>query len=399
LLQIIADENIPFATEYFASYGDLRLIAGRDITPDVVHDADVLLVRSVTKVNEALLKHSNIRFVATATAGCDHIDTQYLQEHNIGFASAPASNAESVEEYILVALLALAVQKKTRLRGKTVGVVGYGNIGSRLAPRLKALGMNVLVNDPLLFVSMPDEDSAPSDKSHDLPFSTCSLEVLLSHSDIVTFHVPLTKSGQYPTWHLLNKGNMSLVKDNVWLLNASRGGVIEEEALEVYCAKVGALVLDVWEREPLVSPSICNLADIATPHIAGYSYDGKLLGTKMIYEAFCAFFGLEATALESNLAETSPKLEAPNTTDEEAFLHALGCQMYDLSLDDAAFRPISHLSQDEQPVFFHHLRKHYPKRFSFSRFRLLSEAVPEAWREAVNQGLGIGVENEAELSK
>ncbi|HRK73582.1 MAG TPA: 4-phosphoerythronate dehydrogenase, partial [Rhodothermales bacterium] len=279
-MKIVADENIPLLNQFFGDWGELNLLPGKAITHEVIREADVLLVRSVTPVTASLLRGSRVQFVATATAGTDHVDVEWLEKQGIGFAHAPGSNAESVVEYVLTALLHLTARYKTTLRGKTVGVVGVGEIGRRLIPRLEALGCRVLQNDPIRALHEPG--------------NWVDLKDLLQQSDVVTFHVPLTRSGPFPTYKLIHKNNLQWLKKGGWIVQASRGGVIDEAALAdgLDCGLVGAAILDVWENEPNFNPDLVARCHLATPHIAGYSYDGKLKGSEMVYDAFLHFFGL-----------------------------------------------------------------------------------------------------------
>ncbi|MBM3335143.1 4-phosphoerythronate dehydrogenase, partial [Candidatus Sumerlaeota bacterium] len=281
-MKIVADENIPFAAEAFAQLGDVVTVRGRAIKRDTVRDADALIVRSVTRVNADLLDGTAVRFVATATIGFDHVDVGYLRQRGIGFASAPGSNANSVAEYVVAALLVLARRKGFRLEGKTVGVVGVGNVGSRVVQKAAALGMKVLQNDPPLQRQTGDPLFLP-------------LEALFD-ADILTFHVPLTRTGTDATYHMIGDQLLSRLRPGAIVINTSRGAVADTAALLRAAAsgRLGGLVLDVFEGEPKINVELVRRADIATAHIAGYSYDGKARGTQMVYRAACEFFGLPA---------------------------------------------------------------------------------------------------------
>ena len=222
-MRIVVDENIPYAVEAFGALGSVRCFAGRDLSADAVRDADVLLVRSVTRVDADLLRGSQVRFVGSATIGTDHIDLDYLRSQGIGFAHAPGSNADSVVEYIMAALLGLAAARGEGLRGKVIGIIGCGNIGGRLAVRLPALGLRVLKNDPPL-AARAEADGKP----HDF----VSLDAVLKKSDIITLHVPLTKQGRHATHHLINDTTLCSLNPASWLLNSSRGAVVSNEALK-----------------------------------------------------------------------------------------------------------------------------------------------------------------------
>ena len=381
--RILADENIPLVGEAFVDLGPVRLRPGHQITPAEVREAEVLLVRSVTQVDTALVEHSLLRFVGSATIGTDHIDMAALAAHGIAFAHAPGSNAASVVEYVLAALLRLAVQRGEALRAKTIGIVGCGNIGGRLAKQLPALGVRVLKHDPPLAARFPDGDFVP-------------LGRLLDEADMITLHVPLTHEGPYATYHLFDETVLRQMKPGAWLLNTARGPAVSTEALTRVLADghLGAVVLDVWENEPTPSLDLLRQVDIATPHIAGYSYDGKVQGTVMLYDALTAHLGLPRTwnaeaafapAPTDHLALTPPD----PTLSETAYLDALVRQCYNLPADDARMRRLLRLSTGEQAAFFSHLRKHYPRRRAFARHTLAAATVPEAYRPAVADGLQI----------
>nr|WP_243663590.1 4-phosphoerythronate dehydrogenase [Rhodothermus marinus] len=217
-LRIVADENIPFAREAFRGFGVVRPLPADQITPATVRNCDVLLVRSVTRVDAALLEGSRVQFVGSATSGIDHVDLAYLQKRGIAFAYAPGANADAVVEYVLAALLELAVRRNVSLRGRVVGIVGCGHIGGRLARRLPALGLEVLCCDPPLAEQTGRTDFV-------------SLETILAEADIVTLHVPLTRTGPHATYHLIDAAALARLRPSAWLLNTSRGAVVDGRAL------------------------------------------------------------------------------------------------------------------------------------------------------------------------
>jgi erythronate-4-phosphate dehydrogenase len=334
-MKIVADPNIPCVREAFGPLGEVTLVTGRQMNAAVVRDADVLLVRSVTPVNAALLDGSRVRFVATATIGFDHVDTGYLALRGVKFATAAGSNANSVAEYIVAAMLELAHRKNFRLRDKTLGVVGVGNVGSKVVRYAEAIGMRVLQNDP------------PRQRAEGGVF--VSLERVVAEADIVTFHVPLTKSGPDATFHMLEPRSGILI-------NSSRGAVLDNKAL--LAAKPDALVLDVWEGEPNLLPGLLEKTDIATPHIAGYSFDGKVNGTRMIYEAACQCSGVVPSWKPQLPPAPVPRIEADaNGMDDEDALRGIIRQVYDITSDDAALRA--------NPKQFDKLRAEYPVRREF----------------------------------
>ena len=382
-LQIVADENIPFAQAAFKGLGTVVTLPGRAITPADVRDADALLVRSVTQVDAALLADSDVRFVGSATIGMDHVDEAYLEKRGTAFAHAPGSNAESVVEYVLAALLRLSARRGEALRGKVVGVVGCGHIGGRLAERLPALGLRVLKNDPPLAAEQGGG-------------AFVDLADVLRESDVVTLHVPLTRHGAHATYHLIGEEALAQQQKEGWLINASRGPIIDGAALEAAraCGRPAALVLDVWEGEPTPDPGLLRRTHLATPHIAGYSYDGKVQGTVMLYEALTSHFGLprrwDAEAAFAPSFQDHLTLNAPDPTlSETAWLDALVQQMYAIEADDARLRGLLAKPAEAHAAHFTDLRKRYPRRRAFARHTLAAEAVPEAYRRAVAEGLRV----------
>ncbi len=387
MLRIIADENIPHVREAFQALGDVLTCPGRELRAADVREAEILLVRSVTPVDASLLANSRVCFVGSATTGTDHIDAAFLRAQGIAFANAPGSNADSVVEYILAALLRQAVAMGTTLRGKTLGIVGCGNIGSRLAGRLPALGLRVLQNDPPL-----REAAETVGNAH----AFVPLETLLAQSDIVTVHTPLTKTGPHATYHLIDAPQLARMKPDAWLLNAARGPVTSNEALlgALKNQQIEAVMLDVWENEPTPDLALLQRTALATPHIAGYSYDGKVAGTIMLYHAAVAHFGMAdgwdpeavlAPTAEDHLALTPPAASLPETE----WLHALVRQMYDLDADDAQLRLLAEFPPDERGAYFSRLRKNYPRRRTFDRHTLPADAVPAALHTAVTEGLRV----------
>ncbi len=383
-LRIVADENIPFVQEAFGAFGAVQLKTGRALGAADVREADVLLVRSVTRVDAGLLDGSGVRFVGSATIGTDHVDQDYLRRRGIAFAHAPGSNATSVVEYVLAALLHLAVTTGEALRGKTVGVVGCGNVGSRLAARLPALGARVLVNDPPLAERAEGAGEVR-------PF--VPLPHLLAEADVVSLHVPLERTGLHPTFHLLGTEELAHMKSGDWLINTARGPVVSNEALRhaLKAAQIGAAVLDVWEDEPTPDPALLHRVALGTPHIAGYSFDGKVQGTIQLYDAFLDHFGLPRRWRPEVALAPTPEdhltLDAPDPAlPETAYLHALVRQMYDVADDDARLRLLLSRPPEEHAAYFTHLRKTYPRRRTFARHHLLA-AVPAAYHGAVEKGL------------
>lgn len=383
-LQILADENIPCVQEAFGRFGDVEVRSGDAIGPSEVREADVLLVRSVTPVGPRLLAERSVRFVGSATTGTDHVDRAYLDERGIAFAHAPGANAPSVADYVVTALLVLARQRRACLQGRTIGLIGCGNIGGRLAQRLPALGLKVVKNDPPLA-----DAAAVRDEAHDYH----ALETVLEVADILTLHVPLKTDGPYPTRHLIGAPELRQLKPSAWLLNTSRGSVVDNEALlsALHDGNVGAAALDVWEEEPTPIPDLVRAVDVATPHVAGYALDGKLRGTKVLHDALCDYLGAEpswdpASDLPDDLRARRCSPPDPRLPLTDGLYH-LARQAFDLEADDRRMRAILHRPTNRQGKYFRHLRSTYPRRRELQRHAVPRSAVPEAYRQAVAAGL------------
>jgi erythronate-4-phosphate dehydrogenase len=349
---IVADENIPLLDAFFAGFGEIRRYAGRSIEREALQGADVLLVRSVTQVDRQLLEGSNVRFVGTCTIGTDHLDLAYLQEAGIQWSSAPGCNARGVVDYVLGSLLTLAEIEGVDLSHRRYGVVGAGQVGGRLVAVLKGLGWEVKVCDPLRQAAEGGD--------------YVSLEEIIATCDAISLHTPLSKLGEHPTWHLLGREQLQQLLPGAWLVNAARGPVIDNAALREVLLQRDDLqaVLDVWEKEPAVDLELADLCVIGSPHIAGYSLDGRRRGTAQIYQAYCDFRGEPA---QLTLADLLPKPGlAKLTLDagcDPAWALAMICRaVYDPRRDDADFRRSLTDDAQQQRAAFDQLRKHYPPR-------------------------------------
>jgi erythronate-4-phosphate dehydrogenase len=378
IMKIVADENIPYVAEAFRKLGDVVTYPGRRIDSRAVRDAGILLVRSITRVDEHLLRGSGVRLVATATIGYDHIDLDYLRSERIEFASAAGCNANSVAEYVVAALLILARRYRFSLSRKTIGVVGVGKVGSRVVEKTNTLGMSVLQNDPPL-----------ERKTGKACFRT--LDELLPRSDILTLHVPLTCEGQDATYHMADESLFRKMKNGSFLINTSRGAVVSNTHL-VTALKQGRLegaVLDVWENEPKISEDLLRAVDLGTPHIAGYSLDGKTNATVFIYRAACHFLNLPCE-WELPLLPSPPHpkiaLEEVERNDEE-ILSEIVKRAYDIERDDKALREILNIPSTKRKRFFDELRSGYPLRREFGSFEVKLGGVNERLRRKI---AGIG---------
>ena len=301
-MKIIVDDKIPYIREALSGITrDIIYIKGADITASDVRNADALIVRTRTRCDERLLGGSKVRFVATATIGIDHLDTQWLDSAGIRWVNCPGCNAASVGQYLLTSLLTLQRDHGLHLDRATLGIVGYGHVGRAVKAVGEKLGMNIIVNDP--FLNLPE---------------LVSLDTIRREADVVTFHVPLTSDGEHPTMHLADRSFlMGLCREGVTVVNTSRGGIVDENALLEAMDKgiVRHAIIDTWENEPDINPKLLDKAYITTPHIAGYSADGKVTADNMVLDALCDFFGIKghkkvtAPPLPSDFHYTGDPLE------------------------------------------------------------------------------------------
>ncbi len=356
-MKIVVDENIPFAKEAFSTLGEVETSHGREITPHKVKDADVLIVRSITKVNSELLRKRPVKFVGTATIGLDHIDVEYLKDRDIEFVSAPGSNSNSVSEYIACALLYAANKLSLNLENLTLGIIGVGNVGSKVASKAQVLGMKVLLNDPPLF-----------EKTGDTKYR--SIQELMANCDILTFHVPLERQGKYPTHHMIDKSFLENLKKCPIIINTSRGGVMDTETVKsaLMRSNISQTILDVWENEPDIDTEMLKMTLIGTPHIAGYSFDGKVNGTFMIYNSLCQYLNKKA---KWNPQDFLPESNCPVIKVNE--LREVVSQVYDIEKDDSKLRRIINIAAEKQGIYFDSLRKNYPVRREFFNTEILFE--------------------------
>lgn len=357
-MKILVDENMPYAQALFSELGDVKAVPGRPIPEQELIDADALMVRSITKVNESLLNKTPVKFVGTATAGFDHVDTAWLSTANIGFSSAPGCNAIAVVEYVFSALLLLAQRDNFDLRDKTVGIVGVGNVGGRLARRLNAWGVKTVLCDP-----------PRAAKGEEGPF--VAFDELLTQADVLTFHTPLNMVGEDQTFHLMDKTRLENLREGTILINASRGEVVDNQALLAVLqqGKKISVVLDVWEPEPDLNTDLLHLVDIGTPHIAGYTLEGKARGTTQVYEAYCQFLGKSAhVSLSSLLPKPDISELALNGKLTQNQLKRLVHLVYDVRRDDAALRAVAGIKGE-----FDKLRKNYQERREWSSLSVICD--------------------------
>jgi len=348
-MKIIIDDKIPYIRGALEPFAEVVYLPGKQTTRAVVRDADALVTRTRTICNRELLDGSKVRFIATATIGFDHIDTAYCGAAGIEWTSAPGCNAESVNQYMASALLSHAQRTRSVLRGRTIGIVGVGQVGSRVAKTCEILGMNVLLNDP---------PRARREGARQF----VSLQEIRQRADIISFHVPLNMDGIDRTYHMVDAAFLRGLKQPALIANTCRGEVFDTRAV-LDARRAGLLsgmIIDCWENEPDIDPQLLKLADIATPHIAGYSRDGKANGTRVSVRAISRFFGLGIDAWEPAGIETPAKprieLDGRGQSTESVLADAV-LASYDIENDDRALR--------EDPGLFEQLRGDYPVRREF----------------------------------
>ena len=362
-MKIVADNKIPFLRGALEPYAEVVYLPGKETTPEVVRDADALITRTRTICNEALLKGSKVKAIATATIGFDHIDTAWCEANGIVWRNAPGCNSWSVKQYITALLLTLARKHSLDLSKLTLGVVGVGNVGSKVAEAAGILGMRVLLNDP------------PRARKEGQEAFT-DLSTLIARSDIITLHVPLEKSGPDATWHLFDAKRIATLRKDQILINSSRGPVVDNAALKE-ALKAGALraaALDVWEGEPDFDRELQSLLDIGTPHIAGYSADGKANGTTAAVRTVAEVLGLPLEDWTASGIPAPPQalefsIDAKGKTTQEVLAEAV-LHTYDISADSAAL--------SAEPSDFERLRGDYPIRREFTSFTVsIKDGTPE----------------------
>lgn len=374
---------MPYAGESFGTLGEVLLKDGRQITPDDVRDAELLVTRSTTKVNAALLDGSAVRFYGSGVIGTDHIDSPYLTSRGIAWTGAPGCNAESVANYITAALLWLGGRYGLTLAGKTIGVIGVGNVGRRVCSHARALGLHVLANDPPRQRDETDVEAR----------GFVSLERVLAESDVITCHVPLTKSGPDATRHLLGAAKFAQMKPGVIFINAARGPVIDTDALlAVLGGRVSHAVIDCWEGEPAYRTDLLARVDLATPHIAGHSYEGKVNGTAIVYRRACAFLGVEPAFPFTLPTPPVPELraDAAGRSDEDV-LRELVLTVYDIEADSRRLKASCVADDAARAAAFDLQRGKYPMRREFASTRVtLLNASPELHAKVAGLGFSKG---------
>jgi erythronate-4-phosphate dehydrogenase len=356
-IKIIADDKIPFLKGVLEPFAKVEYYKGSEISKSILKDVDGLITRTRTKCNKELLDGTKVKFIATATIGFDHIDTAYCNSKGIKWTNAPGCNSGSVKQYIASVLIRLSLKHQFDLSEKTIGIIGHGNVGSKIASLSKALGMKVLINDPPL-----------KRKNSSLDFTL--LEEIKEKSDIISFHVPLNKDGIDKTFYMADEAFFKSLKPNCLIINSSRGEVVKNSALKdaLINLKLGGAVLDVWENEPNIDLEMLQLLDFATPHIAGYSADGKANGTSMSIQAISDFFGFGINNwYPSNVPmpeNVDIKIDCKGKSEND-IISDLILATYDVKVDDVRLRK----SVDT----FEKQRGNYPLRREFQNYKPVLE--------------------------
>ena len=359
-MKIIADQNIPQVESALCTLGNIELIPGRDIAREHLIESECLLVRTVTTVDKALLQGTPVQFVGSATIGTDHIDLDYLKQQNIAFSNAAGCNAEAAAEYVISGIFALSQHKDFDPFTRKAGIIGCGNVGSNLLKKFRTLGIETLVCDP------------PKAEQHDTNVTYVDLETIISECDLISLHVPLTQKGYHPTHHLLNKNNLLLLKEDCLLINAARGSVVNNQALSQVIEQRPDLItfLDTWENEPNLSRRLLEQVDLATPHIAGYSVEGRLRGTQMILDAACQHFHKKIIwQMADHLSAPAP-INIDNSNSTLNYWQQLFQKHHDIWQDNLALKNTGGLSDSEFARHFDSLRRVYPDRFEYDRYRI-----------------------------
>ncbi|MDD4921342.1 MAG: 4-phosphoerythronate dehydrogenase PdxB [Bacteroidales bacterium] len=348
-MKFIIDDKIPYIQGALEPFGEVVYLSGAKTTPEVVKDADAIITRTRTICNESLLSGSSVKFIATATIGFDHIDTVYCDAAGINWTNAPGCNSKSVEQYIASALFVLAAKKGFQLKGKTIAVVGVGQVGSKVARVCELFGMTVLLNDP------PRARREGGGKF-------CDFDEILQKADIITFHVPLNMMGEDATFHLADSHFFEALKRKPIVINSCRGEIFDTRSAKeaIQKGQIAGMVIDCWENEPDIDLDLLGMVDLATPHIAGYSRDGKANGTSMSIQAISRFFGLGIDDWQAGQVDlptrTTIDLDGRDLSEEDILSQAV-LATYDIRNDDAAFR--------KNPEWFEKLRGDYPIRREF----------------------------------
>lgn len=368
-LHIVADKNIPFFKGTLDNIAEVEYLSGEDFSPEKIKNADALIIRTRTICNKNLLQGSNVKFIGTATIGYDHIDTDFCKQNNIYWTNAPGCNAPSVAQYIVSALLTLAKKYNFSLSEKTLGIVGVGNVGKEVEKAAKTLGLKILLNDP------------PRQEKEELPHFV-SLNTIAKEADIITFHTPITCKGKYPTYHLFNDDFANLLTKKPIIINAARGEVTETESLLHALDKkiISNCVIDCWENEPNINKTLLESITLATPHIAGYSTDGKATATRMVISSLCSFFNIDSNKITTfEVANPIKECIFTSSTSLDDILYDIVNQSYSIEKESSNFKNC--------PEKFEVIRNSYPLRREFFAF---TANVPQADKKVLQTLKNLG---------
>lgn len=354
-MKIIADRDIPFLQGVAEHYGEVEYIAGIDFSNTRVQDADVLIIRTVARMDEAMLKDTNVKLICSATAGFDHIDTAYCEANGITWRNAPGCNADSVAQYIVSSLLILSAKYEFDLKNKTIGIIGVGHVGKKVTSVCEILGMNILLNDPPRRRMEADNESL------------VLIDEIKEKADIISFHTPLIKEGMDKTFHMGDERFFNSLERKPFIINAARGGVIDTNAIKIALKtkKIAGAVIDCWENEPYIDLEYMGMVDIATPHIAGYSADGKANATRMALEALAEFYGLDKGPIKVIIPPppTHRIIDLDNFSSEQRVFEAI-LQSYNPMTDSEKLI--------NSPDSFRQLRNSYPLRREYPAYMIVN---------------------------
>jgi erythronate-4-phosphate dehydrogenase len=353
-LKILADAHIPYLAGVAEQLGEVEYLPGNLFSRETIREKDALIVRTVTHFGEEIFSGSNIKLICSATIGFDHIDTAWCDAHGVAWRTAPGCNASSVEQYVTASLLYLAQKQQFKLQEKTIGIIGVGNVGSKVGAACRKIGMKVLLNDP-------PREAAEEDSS-----IFTDIDTIMREADIITFHTPLTTSGIYKTHHLADTVFFDHLHRKPVIINAARGGIIDNRALTTALLKgtVSGAVIDCWENEPEIDRELLELVDIATPHIAGYSADGKWTATRMSIESLNLFFALDIQPRFQEIpAPLQPVIDLQGIALEKQLSHAVW-HTYNPMTETAALKAA--------PANFYRFRSDYPLRREYSSYRIVN---------------------------
>lgn len=371
-MKIIADKNIPFLKGIAESFGEVIYLPGQDFTKENIKDADTLIVRTVAHFGRENLEGSAVKLICSATIGYDHIDTEYCETHGITWKNAPGSNSGSVQQYIASALIIIACKKGFALRGKTLGIVGVGNVGKKVAYIAELLGMRILKNDP------PRQEAEQSDEFVDI-------ETIKQEADIITFHTPLNKEGKYATYHLAGEYFFRSLGKKPIIINSARGGIIDTSAIKnaIKNNLISGAVIDCWENEPAIDREYMQMADFATPHIAGYSADGKANASRMSLQSLADYWKLSSDPIEEIIVpEVENRVIDYSAIKSSEKIEEIILKTYDLRTD--------HIRLITDPSLFSSLRGNYPLRREYPAY--VVKNIDNQSDKAVLDSLGFGVE-------